>query len=659
VNRSTLGLLLAIAIASRVGADVRLASIFGDGMVLQRESTVAVFGWGRPGEKVSVRGSWPAATPAEATVGTDRRWSAALATPAAGGPYSVTVAGDTTRRLDNVLIGEVWLCAGQSNMEWSVRQCKDGPAEAAAADFPAIRLFNVVNTVAAEPAGDCEGRWQTSTPATAGGFSASAYYFGRTLHRALGVPIGLIQSDWGGTRIEAWMSRAALAAFSECAKDFERLDAARDPDRRAALMLEATEGWWRRVAAAESKAGAAGWADAGLDDAAWPTLNQPAVWASDDLKSFDGLVYERRRFDVPAEWGGRAATISLGPIDDRDDTFINGAAVGGTRDDGQWNTPREYAVPAGVLRAGRNVLAVRVLDTGGGGGLCGQAEDLWIATEGAVPEARVSLAGEWRYRVGLKLAELPERGPSVHLGPNTVSGLYNGMIAPLATCGIRGVIWYQGESNRPNAERYGELLPAMIRQWRGEWGRGDFPFYFVQIAPYNYAGDNGETARLRESQSRTLAVAGTGMVVTMDIGDPADIHPADKQSVGQRLATLALARTYAATSAECSGPLYRGMSVSGGEVRVEFDHAAGLRTRDNGRPSHFEVAGADGVFHAADAAIAGTAVVVSSPQVQQPQAVRYGWCAACEPNLENGAGLPAAPFQSGARGAYLPTQNRP
>lgn len=625
-------------------AEVRLPAIFSDHMVLQRECDVPVWGWASPGEEIAVSGSWQAESVARATADDRGRWRVTIRTPEAGGPHQLNVVGASRIELRDVLVGEVWLGSGQSNMEWRVRQCLNGAIEAAAADYPAIRVFDVQNRAALHAGADVQGRWVICRPEAAAEFSATGFYFARELHRELRVPIGLITADWGGTRIEAWMSAEALAEFPEPAAEIERYKALADPDRRVAFELERREGWWNRIAAFDPGGPDAAWTRADFDDASWKKTDVPATLAGDGLENFDGLVYYRSRFDLPAEWAGAPATLELGPIDDRDDAWVNGVRVGGTREDGQWSVDRAYDVPAGVLRAGANIVAVRVLDTAGPGGINGRPEQLRIRrgeSDDAVP-----LAGEWRLLPGRPMRDLPPMDSSV-VHQNSATALYQGMIAPLIPCRIAGAIWYQGESNRGNAAEYRRLFPKMIESWRKAWGR-PFPFYFVQIAPYRYGGDEGQTAQLREAQAHALRTPETGMVVTMDIGDPADIHPANKQEVGRRLALWALSKTYGRAEVVCSGPIYNSMRTEDDAALISFSHAEGGLIAKGGRLLNWETAGADGRFHPAEAELYGVFVRVRSAEVPTPTAVRYGWCNDCEPNLFNAAGLPAAPFRTDA-----------
>jgi sialate O-acetylesterase len=626
-------------------ADVTLPALFGDNMVLQRDTEAALWGWAQPGERVRIEPAWTDG--GVETVSDDRgHWRVHVDTPGAGGPYTITVVGDTAITLENVMIGEVWLCSGQSNMEWPVSAALGAESEIASARFPSIRLFTVPNRRSLHPRKDCRAQWLECTPETVARFSAVGYFFGRTLHGELGVPVGLISADWGGTPIEAWMSEGALSPFAEFDDTLQIVRALRDPNTRGDVIRTLDQKWWDGLDDLGADAPGAGWTGTGHDDDAWSTMPLPAAWSRAGLGKFDGIIRFRKTIELPASWDGRPAVLDLGPIDDRDDVWVNGAHVGGTREAGRWNVPRQYDVPPGVLRTGANVLAVRVLDTGGLGGLNGRPEQLALTPAGESGLEPISLSGEWRYLVGTAASKLPPLPSTVGLGPNTPTVLFNGMIAPLVSFGMRGIIWYQGESNRLRPTQYRHLFPALIGQWRAAWGLGDLPFYFVQIAPFRYGNDRGEAAELREAQLMALGTPHTGMVVTTDIGNPRDIHPRNKQEVGRRLALWALAETYGQPNLVCSGPLYRSMAVEGRSIRIAFDHVAGGLVCGGAALTHFQIAGQDRRFLEAAARIDGDSVVVSSPDVPEPVAVRFAWEAAPEPNLFNADGLPASPFRT-------------
>ncbi len=618
-------------------AQIILPAVFGDHMVFQQNADAPIWGWAAPGEPVTVTPGWGA--PAAAAVADERgRWRTTLRTPAAGGPFGFNVSGPKsgTVAVRDVLAGEVWLCSGQSNMEWPLRSAADGDREVAAAEHAAIRLFAVENAHAAAPRADCRGAWAACTPESAATFSAVAYSFGRELHRHLGVPIGLIASDWGGTVAEAWMSQSALRAFPEFAAELDMLQTVTDPNRRD--RSGGWERWWGSLDEQGPVPG--GWATAGFDDASWPTMEIPSTWAG-NLGGFDGLLYLRRSIDLPAAWQDQPAALELGPIDDLDDAWVNGVHVGGVHEPGRWHEPRRYEVPARVLRGSGNVVAVRVLDTGGAGGVNGRPEQLRLVRG----DDRVAIAGAWRFQRGRAARDLPAPPRGADIDRNAPTVLSNGMIAPLRPFAIAGVTWYQGESNRPRPEQYAALFPALIRDWRAAWGR-EIPFYFVQIAPFAYGGDTGQAAALREAQAAALTEPATGMVVTLDLGEPYDIHPRNKQEVGRRLALLARRGVYGEAGLGSSGPRLRSVRVEGSRVRIDFDDAgSGLELRD-GRRGRFLVAGDDQRFAVADAALDGSTLVVSSPSVAAPVAVRYAWEAAPEARLFNREGLPAPPFRT-------------
>lgn len=631
------GVALALWLPATARADVRLPALFGDHMVLQQKSSVRVWGWGRPGESVAVSGSWAEGEVAT-TVDAGGRFEVRLRTPRAGGPHRLTVRGDITIVLDDVMVGEVWLCSGQSNMEWPVAASSEADATIQAASSDGIRLFRVPNQFAVHPRIDVAAEWQRCTPETVRDFSAVAYHFALRLERELQVPIGLIQSDWGGTVAEAWMSPQALRDFPEFSSDLEFLARVGNPNTRGDALEGHKERWWDLLDDASSIP--ATWTTADFDASEWSTQSLPATLAG-DLASFDGLVYYRRTIELDADAAKGEAMLELGPIDDMDDAWVNGVRVGSEHADGRWNAARRYPIPAGTLVPGENVIAVRMLDNAGPGGINGRPEQMKI-TRG--DNTLVSLAGDWRYRAGAARNRLPAPPQQTALHQNVPTLLYQAMIAPLTPFTIQGVIWYQGESNRPRPEQYRRLFRRLIRDWREQWGIGDFPFLYVQIAPFDYGGDDGEAALLREAQLLALEEPNTGMVVTTDVGNPRDIHPRDKRTVGERLAGQALRRTYGRKDLIAEGPRYRHMKVVGSKIHLYFDDG-GLELRESSK-SHFLIAGKNRRFLPAQAEVDGDVIVVWSDEVPEPAAVRFGWEAAAEPNLFGRTGLPASPFRT-------------
>lgn len=647
---------LSLAAAASLSAAARAAVVpnplFAEHAVLQQGTPVPIWGAADPGEAVTVEISGRSAS---TTAAPDGKWRVQLAPMKAGGPFTLTITGKNRVVLHDVLVGEVWIAGGQSNMERQLgpragqQPIDDWEKEAAAADHPQIRQFLVAQEKSLAPVAAVKGRWAVCTPAAVKDFTAVGYFFARDLQKARHVPIGIIHSSWGGTPAEAWTSAAGLAAlpdFADTPAELKLLSA--DPEAARRRYQAKLETWF----AARDGGSARGhlWSDPALDAGGWKTMSLPTLWEDAGEPDLNGVVWFRRAFDLPAAAAGAAAELDLGMVDDIDTTWVNGVKVGATVG---YNLVRKYAVPAGVLKPGRNVVAVRVLDTGGGGGIWGQ-EKLELVLEpkpassglrnaslgGASPLPPVALSGPWRYRIGMRLEDgsLPPAG--VIGDVNTPTVLYNAMIGPLVPYAIRGVIFYQGEANVHRERQYRALFPALIADWRRAWGQ-EFPFLFVQIAPFA-----DMTPELRDAQLATFEhTPKTAMAVTIDVGDAKDIHPPHKQAVGARLALAARALAYG-ERLEYSGPIFAAVKIKGAKATLTFTHVGGGLVAKGGPLEGFTVAGADGAFHPARAEIRGKTVVVSSDAVPQPAVVRYGWANVPEGNLFNKAGLPASPFRT-------------
>lgn len=623
-------------------AGVRLSPIFGDHMVLQREAAVPVWGQAEPGEDVTV--AFAGQTRSVRT-GPDGRWRVNLDPMPAGGPHELEVRGANRILLKDVRVGEVWVCSGQSNMQWPVKLSADPEREIEQSADPELRFFITGIASPVEPAETLTGVWKICGPDSVGGFSAVAYSFGRILRRELGVPVGLIQSAVGGTPAESWTRLEDLASDPELRKHVERrAKALGDLEARARYeeqkrAYEATGGFDPASARDDT-----GWESPDCDDAGWGTLPQPLAWEYSGIEELklDGTLWCRRSVEIPADWEGKDLVLRTCPIDEEDRAYFNGDPVGGLN---AWTDRRAYPVPGRLVRAGRAVLAFRVTDRAGIGGIIGDPVDFRLERADD-PTRFLPLAGPWRYRVSGRF--LPR--PVEPLGPGHVllpGGLYNGMIAPLIAFRIRGAIWYQGESNARAALEYRRLFPALIRGWREAWGQGDFPFYWVQLA--GYVGDRPDSttwAELRDAQTRTLSLPATGQALAIDIGEARDIHPKNKKEVGRRLALIALDRTYGRPVVH-SGPVFREVRYEEGRARVSFDHADGGLVARGGALRQFALAGPDRVFVPAEAVVSGDKVIVSAPGVSEPVAVRYAWSDFPEGcNLYNGEGLPACPFRT-------------
>jgi len=620
--------------------------LFSDHMVLQRHAKVPVWGWAAPGTKVTVRFAGQVKA---GVAGADGKWMVHLRSmPASSEARAMVITvGDNEQSvtIDDVLVGDVWLCSGQSNMEMGIGLC-NATSDIASADYPQIRLLTVPHHIANTPVSTADVHWSPCSPVTVmqgtwGGYSAAAYYFGRELYKNLKVPIGLIHSSWGGTIAEAWTSAEGLRPLGDFAGRLKQ-EASAEHGPKADFAAE-YESWCE----ANDPGTKQGWLKAECDTSSWKEVTMPQAFEKAGLPDFDGIVWFRKNFDIPADWNGKKLTIGLGPVDDIDTTWVNGTKVGQMN---RYDLNRIYQVSPELVHAGANTVAVRVLDTGGDGGLNGRPEQLFIKPSEAGAGEPVSLAGTWQMKDSAPLSKLPPPPVVPDLNnPNVVTVLYNGMIAPLLPFAIKGAIWYQGESNADRAEQYRKLLPAMIKDWRRRFGVGDFPFYIVQLAAWQPVHDqprDNDWAELREAQALTAKqLSHCGLAVAIDIGEANDIHPKNKAEVGRRLALCALAQTYG-KDLEYSGPWFRSMKVRGSEIQLSFDHLDGGLSAKGAELQGFAIAGEDHRFVWAKASIEGKNVIVSSPDVPKPVAVRYGWDINPVCNLYNEAGLPAVPFRT-------------
>ncbi|WP_185816949.1 sialate O-acetylesterase [Hymenobacter metallilatus] len=647
--RPTPLLVILLLAAPAARATVRLPRLVSSHMVLQRNVKLPLWGWAAPGEAVQV--SFRGAT-AQTNAGDDGRWALTLPPQQAGGPFALTVRGTNTVQLTDVLVGDVWLASGQSNMEWPLRDAAGGAAAVAAANHPQIRLFNVPNCAERRPLAELAGgEWQPCTPQSVAGFSAVAYFFGRDLQQQYKVPVGLIAAEWGGTVAEAWTSAEALGKLPDFQPKLASLaqQTGSFAEQEAAYATRLSN--WQRSPEGQDRGllpGQPTWADPNLPTTAWKTMPLPGIWeaSTPELSDFDGVVWLRRDLTLPAAAAGQPLTLSLAQVDDADSTFFNGVAVGGTRG---YATPRRYTVPANLVRAGRNVVTVRVTDTGSGGGIWGKPADM-SATVGSTT---VALAGEWQYRPAYTPGTQP-RPPYPGGAQNEPTALYNGMVAALHPYALKGVIWYQGESNAGRAAQYETLFPVLIRDWRTRWQQPALPFLFVQLA--GYMADpalpaDPDWARLREAQRLTsLTVPSTAMAVALDLGNPDDIHPRNKLDVGRRLALAARRVAYAETTVPASGPTFEKLTTTGNQLTLSFGNLGGglvLKPAPDGGSS-FAVAGPDRRFVWARAAVKGNTLVLQAEGVPNPVAVRYAWGNNRPATLYNKAGLPASPFRSDA-----------
>jgi sialate O-acetylesterase len=621
--------------------EVRLPKLISDGMVLQRDTKVKIWGWATPDEKVTINFNGKKYI---TTTDKNGKWKITLAKMKAGGPYSMGINATNNITLKDILIGDVWMCGGQSNMVLPMKRVEVlYDDEIASSENPYIRHFFVPERYDfGKPREDLKsGKWKSANPENVLNFTATGYFFAKALYEKYKVPIGLINASIGGTPIDAWMSEDALKDFPasyEMAKKFK--DSAyvnkiiRDDKSRIykwySLVKQLDSGY-----ADPQKT----WFNPDYDASSWPTMELPTFWEDEGLENVDGVVWFRKEFDVPASFVGKPARLFMGRIVDADSVYINGEFVGTIS---YQYPPRIYDVPANLLKTGKNIIVIRVINNIGKGGFIKDKPYKLV-----VGEQEIDLKGRWQYKLGAKMEPL--------LGQTFIqykpSGLYNGMIAPLSNYRIKGVIWYQGESNAWEPLEYRKMFPALINNWRQKWNEGDLPFLFVQLPNFMETRDEpseSNWALLREAQLMTLSVSNTGMAVTIDIGEWNDIHPLNKKDVGIRLALAARKVAYGEKDIVYSGPVYKCMKIKENKIIVAFTNiGGGLVVKGGGELKTFAICGPDKKFIWAKAKIEDNKVIVWSDSISDPVAVRYAWADNPEgANLYNKEGLPASPFRT-------------
>ena len=633
---------LVISVLSTVnllGQGLKLASIFGDHMVVQQGINAPVWGTSKPGSHISVDfAGFVTCTEANQEGDLMVKMSALNY----GGPYEMKITGFDTIVLKDVMIGEVWLASGQSNMEWTMGSGV-GPntdAEIAAADNPAIRFFNVPRKTSSVPLKDMDKQnWMICSPETVKSLSAVSYFFARELNRHKGVAVGIISSSWGATSAEAWISSEMLATHP----DFRKKILSSDSDTakwNSYVRKSIKEDRDRDIIAATSKNGI----EAGVilpeyDDSGWKKCMTPVDMPGMGLNGYWGLVWLRKSIDFSRKINLKKMRLVL-DILARDAIFyINGNEVAHLI-----NPAKEIIIDIkpGIIHQGHNVLSIRLYINWGSAHIGAKNQEIYIVSDDN--KFRISLEGEWKFN-----SEIEPPVAQLHDYYNKLSVLYNARIAPIIPYGIKGVIWYQGENNAANGYQYRSLFPLLIEDWRIRWQLGYFPFLYVQLANYmekKAEPTESDWAELRESQFMTLEYPNTGMAVAIDIGDPKDIHPKNKLEVGKRLYLQARKVAYN-ENITASGPLYESMVVEGQKIKLRFSSVdVGLETRDGMPLTGFAIAASDKKFYWADAIIAGNDIIVSSPKVINPQAVRYSWENNPDGNLVNKEGLHASPFRT-------------
>jgi sialate O-acetylesterase len=625
--------------------------LFSDDMVLQREVAAPIWGWSTPGDvvRVSIDGKQSGES---ATAGPDGRWQTRIGPLPAGGPHRLSIYGRSEKvELANVLVGDVWLCSGQSNMNWPVRLSNDAEKEVAAADHPTIRSFTVSFFPAVAPQRlPPPAKWEPCTPEFAKNFTGVGYFFAREINRTQNIPVGIIHASVGATYAETWVSREALERHMP--DDFPELLSEvagwSGPEGSAYDYFAELERWIATIdpASAEQKFSSS----TELDTSAWTDIEVPGQGGATPSAGYEGLAWYRTAVEVPAAWLGDDLKLQLSTIQGTNVVWFNGTLVGAS----QLNGVKTYKVDRRLVRPGRNLLVVAIVGRDAPGGFRAAPQNMNLTRVGKPTDEKVKLAGTWKLKRAAPAGPIPPVPTPPVRNYKTITGMYNGMIAPLVPFAIKGALWYQGEANGPRWLQYRRLLPTLIADWRTRFGVGDFPFLIVSLANYNPLQKSPVEpgwAEIRESQWRTVRqVAGTGLAMTIDIGDGGNIHPKNKQEVGRRLALVARNRVYGERDLVASGPEFTKMEIEpqGDRIRLHFKNtAAGLVIpKGDPAPTGFVIAGADKIFEWAEAKIEGDTIVVWHPHIREPKHVRYGWAWNPRVNLFNKEGLPTITFRT-------------
>jgi len=621
-----------------INAQVVLPQIIRDSMILQRDARINIWGWASKGEKVKIKfdGKTHQTTTTE-----DGKWIMQLSPMKAGGPYSMEITGKNKIALHEILIGDVWLCSGQSNMEHQMKLHDiNYAAEIAKANYTEIRQFKIPNTTnLLSPQNDLpSGSWKFADSTNIKDFSAVAYFFAKALYEKYHIPVGIINASWGGIPIEAAMSEESLKEFPSVLSTIEKN---KDTAYVSGTNRNAFNAM-RNMQQSEDKGMTEKWFDISYVPRNWRTIAVPGYWEDQGAKDLDGSVWYRREINVPASMTNTSAKVFLGRIVDADELYINGVKIGST---GYMYPQRRYTIPDGVLKTGKNLFVVHITNNFGKGGFVPGKPYQLIANNDTI-----DLTGYWQYKVGT--INVPHQG--FHgfgiAFQNQPTAVYNSMIAPIVNYGIKGFVWYQGESNIGKADEYAKMQLAMITDWRSKWKEGDLPFLFVQLPgfmAYNYLPSESEWAAFREAQAKSLTLNNTGMAVAIDVGEWNDIHPNRKKEVGDRLALAAEKISYH-EDIVYSGPIYHSSTIEGNKIIISFTNIGGGLTVNDGEDlSDFAIAGADKKFIWAQAKIERDKVVVWNDEIPNPKYVRYAWADnPSDPNLYNKEGLPASPFRT-------------
>ena len=643
LHYKTILLLLALYCCSLQSyAQLRLPRFVRDSMVLQRETEIKLWGWASKENKVSIQFNNKRYT---TKAGADDKWTILLPAMKAGGPYDMVISSGSTITLHNILIGDVWFCSGQSNMVLPMERVKEKyPEEIANANYPQIRHFFIpmLTSLIQREEDLPTGYWKSATSTDILQFSATAYFFAKNIYEKYHVPIGLINASVGGTPIEAWMSEDALKQFpSQYNKLQQNKDTASINDNNRKVVASDNATSKQEQANDEGLNAAVPWYDTLYQPKGWHSINIPGYWEDQGLKDLNGIVWYRKVIDVPASMIDKPAKLMMGRIVDADYVYVNGQLVGNIT---YQYPPRRYGIKPGLLKPGKNIITIRVINYANKGGFVpGKPYYLSVGND------TLDLKGEWQYKVAEVFEPVNNTVNSISL-QNQPSALFNAMVAPVAGYPIKGILWYQGEANAGNPNEYEKLLPALINNWRNQWKQQDVPFLYVQLPNFmerQFTPSESNWAIMRQAQLKALSVANTGMAIAIDLGEWNDIHPLNKKDIGYRLALAAQKVAYHENNIVCSGPLYHSCTTEGNRIIITFNNTgSGLVSHDGEALQQFAIAGADKKFVWAKAIIKDDKVIAWNDEITKPVYVRYAW--ANNPdgaNLYNKEDLPASPFE--------------
>jgi sialate O-acetylesterase len=634
-----------LSTCSSAKAKVRLPQLVSDHMVLQRNANIKIWGWASPGEHVSIRFK---GKEKNTVTGTDDKWLVSFPAMEAGGPFTMIIQGENLITLNDILIGDVWFCSGQSNMVLPMERLKEKyPDEVANDNFPEIRNFFVPTLMDVTRVHDDlpPGKWVPAVGASLLQFGGLTYFFAKQLYQKYHIPVGIINSSVGGFPIQSWLSADALIEFPNLENLVKNYSDSTYMNnlRRSRAAKEYADAHSLSVPD-KGITGPVNWTDPNYVPENWHRFWLPGYWSDQGVKGLNGIVYFRKEINVPVSMTGMPAKLFMGCIVDADSTFVNGKFVGNIT---YQYPPRRYSLPAGLLKPGKNIIIVKLINYSGKGGFVPD-KNYSLNSNGE----RIDLRGDWTYQVAQVMHPRVDSTTSDEwIMKNSVTGLYNTMVAPAIQFAVKGFLWNQGESNCSNPENYTKYLTALINDWRSKWNEGQIPFLYSQLPGFmdvEYSPSESNWAQMRQNQLEVLTVPNTGMAVTIDAGEWNNLHPLDKKDVGDRLALWAERLAYGSNDPDYSGPVYQSSKIEANKVIISFNNVgSGLMVKGGGDLYYFAIAGTDKKYIWANAKINGDHIVVWSDEVPNPVAVRYAWADNPEgANLYNKNGLPASPFET-------------